>query len=94
MRAKVRSEGACRLCGAIHGLDPAHVIQRARVSADADSVDNVIALCRQCHNAYDERRVSILEVLHTEEQAAAVIAAKGLVAALERTTNQKWRPAA
>lgn len=97
---KVRREGRCRLCPEVYGLQFAHTVGRShdhRVELEdgttalfVDPLDG-IPLCPQCHQDYDHRRVSILEVLTLEEQAAAV-AHLGIVRALHRLSGQQIVP--
>jgi hypothetical protein len=93
-REKVNHEGACRIGGRAHGQpDAAHLIQRSRVPGpEADHEDNCVPLCRDCHRAYDERRLDLLPYLRREEMAYAVQLI-GLLSALERITNRRWVPA-
>jgi hypothetical protein len=93
-RAKVNEEGRCRIGGALHGLpDAAHIIQRSRIPGEAAMHPlNCVPLCRDCHRAYDERRLDLLPSLTPAEQAYAVHLV-GLIAALERLTNRRWVPA-
>lgn len=92
-RAKVEAEGKCRLrdqdCAG--PLEAAHVVDRR---FDADSIvdpASVIPLCTFHHARYDARRVSILEHLELDEQAAAV-AKVGIIRALRRTTSGQTEP--
>lgn len=96
-RAKVEQEGRCRLArftpGA-HGeygpcegpLEAAHVVERRFDDAPTVPPEDVIPLCRFHHARYDARRLSILEFLTLDEQAAAVDKL-GIVRALRRTTS-------
>ena len=47
-----RLSGRCLLCGCTY-IDAAHIVPRGHCSDD--SVENVIALCRHCHNLLDGR---------------------------------------
>jgi hypothetical protein len=99
-REKVRREGRCRLCPEVYGLQFAHTIGRVhdeKVQLEdgtfaifVDPFDG-IPLCPQCHQDYDHRRVSILEVMTLEEQAAAV-SHIGLVRALHRLSGLQIVP--
>lgn len=87
-RAKCDTEGACRICG---GSDPeaAHIIPRSQVRPPAgEHEDNIVPLCRECHQSYDTGRLDILPVLTRAEQAKAV-ELHGLVGAYRRITNDR-----
>lgn len=99
-RVKVEREGRCRLCPEVYGLQAAHTIARAhdeRVELEDGSCviyvdpDDIVPLCAQCHSDYDSRRVSILEVLSEDEQAAAV-SHVGIFRALHRLTGNRYVP--
>lgn len=99
-RAKVEREGRCRLCPEVAGLQFAHTIARThdqRVELEDGSIaiyvdpDDGVPLCRQCHYDYDMRRVSLLEVLTLNEQAAAV-AHVGILRALHRLSGHRYVP--
>lgn len=88
-RAKVDAEGRCRLHGGgvcLGALAAAHVVERSRDDGDVVQPEDVVALCAHHHALYDARRVSLLEHLTHEEQAAAV-AKLGIVRALRRLTS-------
>lgn len=92
-RAKVESEGRCRLADA-HCSGPlaaAHVTGRAHDAEATVQPCDIVPLCTEHHGAYDSRRVSILEVLTLEEQAAAV-QKLGLIRALRRLTSGSTEP--
>lgn len=44
-----RDGHACRACGDRHGLEAHHVVMRSL--GGRDEVENLIALCRECHRA-------------------------------------------
>lgn len=50
-----RSGGKCELCGVRVASDPHHVFGRVRVP---ESVSNVIAVCRRCHDAITQSKPS------------------------------------
>lgn len=89
-RDKVR-ERACIVCtdGPCH---PAHLIDRS--IGGGDDVLDVVALCPTCHRAYDDGQLSLLEHLepHWRTELAAAVERVGLVAALNRITNERWTP--
>lgn len=88
-RAKVEQEGRCRLAalGRCSGpLAAAHVVGRGFDDTPVVQPCDIVPLCTAHHGAYDARRVSILEYLTLEEQAAAV-QKLGLVRALKRLTS-------
>ena len=72
-RMKVESEGRCRVCQSAGQVDAAHVLGRKYDSNDGVvQPDDVIPLCRSCHEKYDLRKLGVLPYLSLEEQAAAV----------------------
>lgn len=97
-RAKVENEGRCRLAdpanvgyersGACDGpLEAAHTVERRHDDGERTVQPcDVIPLCKLHHMRYDARRISILELLTHEEQAAAVDKL-GIVRALRRLTS-------
>lgn len=89
-RAKVRF-APCVHC-AIEGCHPAHVIDRS-LGGDNDP-RAVVPLCPACHRAYDDGRISILEDLepHFRVELAYAVHLVGLVAALNRVTNDHYVP--
>jgi hypothetical protein len=48
----------------------------------------------RCHRLYDDGAISILEHLepHYRAELAYAVVLVGLVAAIERTTNERWAP--
>lgn len=97
---KVRREGRCRLCPEVYKLQAAHTLARKHDEAveleDGTwaifvDPDDVIPLCPSCHHDYDMRRVSVLEVLTLQEQAAAV-AHIGIVRAMQRLSAERAVP--
>jgi hypothetical protein len=66
-RAKVRHE-TCAMCGIGTNCDPAHLTARAQ--GGCDDPDCVIALCRPCHRAFDERGLSLESLLAMPRYAA------------------------
>jgi hypothetical protein len=89
-RAKVAGE-PCLVCGA-RPSDPAHLVARSR--GGCDHPDCVVALCRRCHRAYDERRLDLLPYLERGGRAelAHGLGHLSLIALLERVTGERWRP--
>jgi hypothetical protein len=89
-RAKVRF-AACVVC-ASSPVDPAHLIDRSMGAGDEPVA--VIPLCRLCHRAYDDGRLSVLEHLEPtyRDELAHAVHLVGLIAALQRITNQRWAP--
>jgi hypothetical protein len=51
----------------------------------------VLPLCRECHYRYDSHELDVLSVLTFAEQAHAV-EHLGLLRALRRITNTRWKP--
>jgi hypothetical protein len=82
----------CVVCGAEH-CDPAHLIDRS-LGGD-DDPRSVVALCRPHHREYDDGALSLLEYLepHYRTELAYAVELVGLITALERITNQRWRAA-
>jgi 5-methylcytosine-specific restriction endonuclease McrA len=67
-RMKAESEGCCRACGA---LDPdAHHIVHRRLGGD-DWPDNIVPLCRVCHQAVHDRKLDLIPLLDLKEQGYA-----------------------
>jgi hypothetical protein len=89
-REKVRLV-PCIRCGT-DGCHPAHVIDRS-LGGD-DDPRAVVPLCPRCHRLYDDGAISILEHLepHYRVELAYAVVLVGLVAAIERTTNERWAP--
>lgn len=87
-RLKVDREGRCRVCKAPGRVEAAHTIGRKYDPKDGKvrAVD-CVGLCTHCHRAYDDRRLSILEHLTYEEQAAAVEHV-GILRALKRLSPE------
>ena len=89
-RAKVKAQG-CRVT-ADHGphVQPAHVTPRSL--GGCDHPDCTVGLRADLHRLYDMGEdVGLLERLTLEEQAHAVTHL-GILGALERTTNERWKP--
>ena len=80
--------GACRVCGA-ERVDLAHVIPRSIAPNGGDQGASLVALCRSHHRDYDAGRLDLLPYLTVEEQAAAVTAAGGIMAAFRVITGQR-----
>ena len=80
--------GACRVCGE-ERVDRAHVIPRSIAPNGGDSGEHLIALCRSHHREYDGGHLDLLPYLTVDEQAAAVTAAGGLMAAFRIITGNR-----
>jgi 5-methylcytosine-specific restriction endonuclease McrA len=82
----------CLVCGR-RPSDPAHLAPRSL--GGCDEADCVVALCRPCHRAFDQRRLDLLPYLEPRYRAelAHALVHLGLVALLERVTGERWRPA-
>lgn len=89
-RDKVRFQ-PCIVCG-VEGVHAAHVIDRS-LGGD-DDPRAVVALCPPHHREYDDGRLSLLEHLepHYRDELAYAVRTVGLIAALERVTNERWQP--
>lgn len=90
-RSKIAAE-VCVVCQS-ELVHPAHVIDRS-LGGD-DDPRAVIALCPLHHREYDDGSLSILEYLepHYRTELAYAVELVGLITALERITNQRWRAA-
>ena len=93
-RAKVQDK-ACVVCGRDRFetvIDPAHLASRAQGAGD-DLLD-IVALCREHHRGFDSGRISLLEHLEPRhrEEVAQCVRRLGLIGALQRLTNARWRP--
>jgi hypothetical protein len=88
-RAKVDSEGECRVCRNGLGLEAAHTIGRVHDPSNGKvrPVD-IVPLCGTCHRRYDGRDLDLLPYLTHEEQAAAVEHV-GIVGALRRISSDR-----
>lgn len=88
-RAKVDSEGQCRVCENGQDLQAAHTIGRKHdpPTGKVRPLD-IVPLCVKCHMEYDGRRLNLLPYLSVEEQAAAVEHV-GIISALRRLTNER-----
>jgi hypothetical protein len=56
----------------------------------------VVALCRSCHRAFDERRLDLLPHLEPgcRAELAHALGHLSLLALVERVTGHRWRPRA
>lgn len=61
----VRDGWHCRNCNRADGLDPHHVIYRSHGGKDVEN--NLITLCRWCHNDEHEGRLEI-RVIEVQER--------------------------
>ena len=86
-RNKVR-DCLCVSCGSLGPCDPAHLIDRSLCPSGGDDPRAVVPLCRFCHTAYDDHRLSLLEFLepHYREEIAFAVERVGLVTAYKRLT--------
>ena len=80
----------CVNCGR-HGVDPAHLIDRSLCPTGADDPRAVIPLCRGCHEAYDNHRLSLLESLepYFREELAFAVERFGLISTYKRVTGDR-----
>jgi hypothetical protein len=97
-RGKVDAVGACRVCTTRRRLEAAHVAGRAHdgtlpthlnvgAGVVVRAVD-VVPLCTDCHQAYDQHKLDLLPYLTHAEQAAAV-EYLGIVGAYRRLTGSR-----
>jgi hypothetical protein len=84
----------CVVRGGDKGIDPAHLIPRS-LGGCGDRLC-VVALCRQCHRAYDRGELDLLPYLEPgwRSQLAHAVRQVGLIAALRRISGQRWNSAA
>lgn len=61
-----RDDWMCRACGNRRTLDPHHVIYRSH--GGKDELNNLLILCRRCHDDEHEKRlrIEIITVLSTD----------------------------
>lgn len=89
-RAKVETEGVCRVCGIGGRLEAAHVIPRSINPTEANmDPAGIVPLCPNHHRLYDSHDLSLLEHMTVEEQARAVIMASGLESARHIITGRR-----
>lgn len=81
-------DGSCRVCGEAR-VDRAHVIPRGFSPNGGDDGHHLVALCRSHHREYDGGHLDLLPYLTVDEQAAAVAAAGGLMAAFRVITGNR-----
>jgi hypothetical protein len=78
----------CIVCGAVHGIDPAHLIPRS-LGGCGDPLC-VVPLCRRpCHRAYDRGELDLLPHLEPawRAQLAHAVGHVGLIGALRRISG-------
>ena len=87
-----RVKGKCCIRCGNQPVHPAHLIDRGMGGDDHPHA--VVPLCFECHRLYDTGKVSILEHLepHHRDELAYAVRLVGLICALERVTNERWRP--
>ena len=75
----------CRSCGTTGRLDAAHIISRSIKGHSNNGADNILPLCRSCHEAQHRGELKLIAsgLLTTEEQAAAVLSAGSIHQAVE-----------
>lgn len=95
-KAKCASEDfECRVCGR-PGIQPAHIIRRAHTKpggrrGEGEFPDNIVPLCQDHHDAYDNGDFDLIKYLSLDEQGYAG-SLVGAVTALECMTNCEWVP--
>jgi hypothetical protein len=94
-RAKVETEGQCRVCGAgVDVCDTAHLWNRSQGGGGFDDPDLVVPLCSRvkggygCHDLYDAYQLDLLPHLTTVEQAALVLACGSIKRAFDRAKGE------
>ena len=82
----------CIVCGATHGVDPAHLIPKAL--GGCGDARCVTALCRVCYRAYDAGRLDLLPYLEPAWRAQLAHAGGhvGLIGALRRLSGANREP--
>lgn len=90
-RDKVRLR-PCVRCEHPGPCDPGHLIDRG-IGGD-DDPRAVVPLCRPCHHLYDDGKISLLEHLepHFRAELAYAVELVGLIAAINRITNERYLP--
>jgi cytochrome c553 len=90
---KVEQEGKCRACPEKRP-DPHHIVSRSRhaTNAELDRPENIVPLCRECHDKAHTAKLDLLPFLKAHEQAYAVFICGGLIEALQAITHQRWEP--
>ena len=83
---KVQNEGDCRYCRSGESLDPAHLWPRS-LGGSMDR-DNIVPLCRSCHNLFDSSRLDLLPYLTINEQLCVVREAGGIARAYDRLVGR------
>lgn len=64
---KAREGGRCLVCRRARRLDPQHL--RKRALGGADHRNNVVALCRECHDAMDlHQGLNVVHVAHLGDE--------------------------
>jgi hypothetical protein len=93
-RAKVR-DAACVVTGLDRysaTIDPMHLVDRSLGGCDDPLC--VVPGSRGVHRAYDDGQLDLLPYLAERfpEELAHAVTHLGLIGALERITNERWRP--
>lgn len=63
----LKNECMCEMCGR-PAVDIHHIIPRGMGGGERDTIDNLMALCRECHVKYGDKKqyTDGLRELHTE----------------------------
>jgi hypothetical protein len=81
LRAEKLEGRSCRVCVGMLAFDPHHLVPKGMGGATGDDVaDNIVGLCRGCHDLVEARDVRASAVLGerlTDSERAYVIAKKG-----------------
>jgi 5-methylcytosine-specific restriction endonuclease McrA len=88
---KVESERhLCRICKR-RGLDPAHIIRRSLRPRAADIMhpDNIVCLCRRCHDQVDAHEKDLWPHLTASEREMAESLAGGYFAARKAVSGRR-----
>lgn len=71
MKRVLLADPHCRLCRTNHELDVHHIVPR-RVT-QCDEPENLVVLCRRCHQDVHDKRCDLMPALKPYEQAKAVL---------------------
>jgi 5-methylcytosine-specific restriction endonuclease McrA len=76
-----RDDWHCRCCHTMNGLDPHHVVYKS--FGGSDTLDNLLTLCRKCHDDIHGGRVTIEVVEKTT---------KDLTVKFWKHPEKGWKP--
>jgi len=67
----LRDNWHCRHCNSNQNLDPHHVIYKS--AGGADTLDNLITLCRACHDGIHTGRIKVEVVMVLEKEGDIIV---------------------